>query len=178
MPSGRPLTLANPALAFLIRRRGREEQEPSPVHADESTLRPEGTNQQLLVRSGWVTNGLGPGRPGPINQTKPNRKEVTQPLVFPTVAANATTPGVLTTTRLNHSEVKLKVDATTAGTKLKVSAATVSPMRESQRVLIGFPFEHGFNFKPPEFVVPLVAASLWRRVALRGLPLQHNTVVL
>lgn len=126
MPSGRPLTLANPALAFLIRRRGREEQEP------------EGTNQQLLVRSGWVTNGLGPGRPGPINQTKPNRKEVTQPLVFPTVAANATTPGVLTTTRLNHSEVKLKVDATTAGTKLKVSAATVSPMRESQRVLIGF----------------------------------------
>lgn len=49
---------------------GREEQEPSPVHADESPLQPEGTDQRLLVRSGWVINGLGPGRPGPINQTK------------------------------------------------------------------------------------------------------------
>lgn len=54
------------------------------------------------------------------NQTKPNRKEVTQHLAFPTAAASATTPGNFTAAGLNHSGVKLKVEATTAGTKLKV----------------------------------------------------------
>lgn len=54
--------------------RWREEQEPSPVHADESPLQPEGTGQRLLVRSGRVTNGLGPG-PAWTNQPNQTKQE-------------------------------------------------------------------------------------------------------